>query len=197
SVTTWAWAADAALTTHTKVTSAITGHPVFKIAPCSLSAANVLGERRGPPRRSQPSGSTPDRIRQPPPTWTQAVRWPRDQPMGTAWSPKPHLLGSLPDKFKCLAGRRPWIGELQFVRRERGDNSFLISPDHVRIRTSLNFGVEDLIHLVDRVCAIVGDGSRHHGSGFFRGRPRAISGRQLGKVSAHIHKSKVTVARID
>src|SRR5678816_3822571 len=124
-------------------------------------------------------------------------RSPCRPPLTSAWSPKPRLLGPLPDNFKCLAGRRPWIGELQFVCRERGDNAFLISPDHVRERTSLNFGGDDLIYLVDRVCAVVGDRSRHHGLGFFRGRPRAIRVRQLGKVSAHTHKSKVTVARID
>jgi hypothetical protein len=39
--------------------------------------------------------------------------------------------------------------------------------------------------------------SRHHGSGIFRGRPGTIIGRQLGKVSSHNHKSKVTVARTD
>jgi hypothetical protein len=109
----------------------------------------------------------------------------------------PRLLGSLPNKFKYLARRRPWIGELQFVRRERGDNSFLISPDQVRVRTSLNFGGDDLIYLVDQVCAIVGNRSRHHGSRFFSGRPLAIRVRQLGKVSAHAYKSKVTVACID
>src|SRR5947208_49214 len=67
-----------------------------------------------------------------------------------SWSPKPHLLGSLPDQFKYRTGCRRRIGELQFFRREGGDNSFLIRPsDHVRERTSLNFGGDDLIRLVD------------------------------------------------
>src|SRR2546428_11743624 len=72
--------------------------------------------------------------------------------------------GSLPDQFKCRTGCRRRIGELQFFRRERGNNSFLIRPsDHVRERTSLNFGGDDLIRLVDRVCAEVSDRSLHHG----------------------------------
>jgi hypothetical protein len=115
-----------------------------------------------------------------------------------SWSPKPHLLGSLPDQFKCRTGCRRRIGELQFFRREGGDNSFLIRPsDHVRERTSLNFGGDDLIRLVDRVCAEVSDRSLHHGLVLLRSPPIAAVGRQLGKVGARVHQSKVALARVD
>src|SRR2546430_9899325 len=94
---------------------------------------------------------------------TVSLGGPKDQSIAQLVA-KLHLLGSLPDQFKCRTGCRRRIGELQFFRRERGDNSFLIRPsDHVRERTSLNFGGDDLIRLVDRVCAEVSDRSLHHG----------------------------------
>ena len=112
------------------------------------------------------------------------------------WTPKPHLLGSLPDQFKCRTGCRRRIGELQFFRRERGNNSFLIRPsDHVRERTSLNFGGDDLIRLVDRVCAEVSDRSLHHGLGFLRSAPIAAVGRQPWYVCAHLNQSKMAITR--
>ena len=45
---------------------------------------NVEGERRGPPRQSQPNGSTPHGIRQPPPTRTQAATVAERSADGTA-----------------------------------------------------------------------------------------------------------------
>src|SRR5439155_15792106 len=111
-----------------------------------LLSPNATGERRGPPRRSQPDGSTPHRIRQPPPTRRKPLRnatHPRalhsDQEISRwhSWSPKLRLLGSLPDQLKCPTGRRRRVDELQFIRREGGDKSLLIGPDQVRERTSL------------------------------------------------------------
>ena len=129
-----------------------------------------------------------------------ALRFPgrsTDQPMASG-SPKSHLLGAFPDQFKRCTGCRRRIGEFQFVRHEGGDNSFLIgSSDHVRERASLNFGGDDLIRLVDRVCAEVGDRSLHHGLVFLRSSPIAAVGRKLGEVGAHVHQSKVAVARVD
>src|SRR5690348_2178376 len=94
-------------------------------------------------------------------------------------SPKRHLLGSFPDKLERPAVRRPWICELHLIRSERGDNAFLIGPEEVRVRTPLNVGSQDLICLVDRVRAKVGNRSCHYGFGFFRGRPRTVRAREL------------------
>ena len=82
------------------------------------------------------------------PTRTQASRWRRVR-CSHSWSLKPHLLGSLPDKLECRAGGRPWIRELKLVRRERGDNAFLIGPEEVRVRTCLNVCGQHLIRLVE------------------------------------------------
>src|SRR5262250_795300 len=75
---------------------------------------------------------------------------------GTSWSPRPHLLGSLPDQLKCPTDGRRRVDELQFLRCEGGDQPLLIGSDQVRKRTPLKSG-DDLIPLVDRVCAEVSE----------------------------------------
>src|SRR2546428_12381687 len=103
-----------------------------------------------------------------------------------------------PDRKTSNCSGEGRIVACRFTKSQPGGHGdYWVSSPSGNCCTSLNFGGDDLIYLVDRVCAIVRDRSRHHGLGFFRGRPRAIRVRQLGKVSAHTHKSKVTVARID
>ena len=70
----------------------------------------------------------------------------------------------------------------------------LIGSDQVRKRTPLNLSGDDLIPLVDRVCAEVSDRSLHHGLAFLRSPLIAPVGRELGEVGACVHQRKVTVS---
>src|SRR5262249_42867706 len=66
--------------------------------------------------------------------------------------------------------------------------------DQVRKRTPLNLSGDDLIPLVDRVCAEVSDRSLHHGLVFLRSPLIAPVGRELGEVGACVHQRKVTAS---
>src|SRR5215471_17769702 len=154
-------------------------------------------------RSGQAPCSTPHRIRQPPPTRTYATTGhvlPCDSPDSREMSRWHQLvakaastwLASRPTQVSNDGRRR--VDELQFVRCEGGDQLLLIGSDQVRKRTPLNLSGDDLIPLVDRVCAEVSDRSLHHGLVFLRSPLIAPVGRELGEVGACVHQRKVTVS---
>src|SRR5262249_36519320 len=78
------------------------------------------------------------------------------------------------------------------------DEAFLIrTSNEVRVATSFNLGADHLVGLADGVRAKVSDGSFHHRLVFLRRPLFAIFGGELGKVSAHVHESKMTVRCVD
>src|ERR1700681_3750929 len=68
------------------------------------------------------------------------------------------LLGSLPDLMDLETTHRSGVGVFQFVRCERGDNSFLIGSDQVRECAGFEMKHDDLLRLVDGVRAVLRDG---------------------------------------
>ena len=67
------------------------------------------------------------------------------------------LLGSLPYLIDLDTRHRTRVAVLQFVRRERGDRSFLIGSDQVRECTGLKIKEGNPLPLVDGLRAVVCD----------------------------------------
>jgi hypothetical protein len=65
------------------------------------------------------------------------------------------LLRSLPCLMNLETLHHSRVGVFQLVRRERGDNSFLIGSDQVRECTGFKMKHDNLLRLVDEVRAVV------------------------------------------
>jgi hypothetical protein len=87
--------------------------------------------------------------------------------------------GSLECDIDLAASQRNRVAVLQFVRRERGDRSFVVDSDLVRERTGLDAKSDDLGYLVNGVCSVVGNRSSHQAFEFLRRRCRRVIGRDF------------------
>src|ERR1700731_1204201 len=112
------------------------------------------------------------------------------------------LLGSLPYLMDLDTRHRSRVAVLQFVCRERGDSSFLISSDLVRECTGLKMKNGNSLHLVDGVCAVVSDRFYKQSAAFLEIRLAArvfgndfhiVGARDFEKTGTCDHEEKTTV----
>src|ERR1700730_11795594 len=112
------------------------------------------------------------------------------------------LLGSLPYLMDLDTRHRSRVAVLQFVCRERGDSSFLISSDLVRECTGLKMKDGNSLYLVDGVCAVVSDRFYKQSAAFleirlaarvFRHDFRIVGARDYEKTGTCDHEEKTTV----
>src|SRR5712691_7541267 len=107
---------------------------------------------------------------------------PRGPEPSERWSRRARrLLGSLYDDIDFVAIQRS-CGVLQFVRRERGDSSFLFASHLVRQCTGIKTKHDDLVRVINGVRAEVSDRTSYDGFGFLRRRGRWVIGCDFRKV---------------
>src|SRR6185437_4151276 len=88
------------------------------------------------------------------------------------------------------------IADMQFIRRQRGDRSFLINSKLVRQRTGLDTKGNTFARFIDGICAVVANHTSDYGFGFFRRRGRWVTGRDFWNVGIREHHKKTT-ARVE
>src|ERR1019366_8520019 len=103
------------------------------------------------------------------------------------------LLGSLPYLMDLDTRHRSRVAVPQFVRRERGDNSFLIGSDQVRECTGFEMKDDNLLLLVDGVRAVVRDRFRNQAADFLGILLVRVIGRDFRIVGTRDQDKKPTV----
>jgi hypothetical protein len=103
------------------------------------------------------------------------------------------LLASLPNLMNLETARRSGVSVFQFVRRERGDNSFLIGSNQVRECTGFEMKVDNLLRFIDGVRAVVRDRFWNQAGVFFGIRLVWVNGRDFRIVRTRDDDKKSTI----
>jgi hypothetical protein len=103
------------------------------------------------------------------------------------------LLASLPYLMNLDTTHRGRVAVFQFVRRERGDNSFLIGSDQVRECTGFEMKHDNLLRLVDGIRSVVRHRFWNQAGAFFGIRLVRVNGRDLRIVGTRDEDKKPTI----